>query len=200
MNLRSALSVPALVLVATLGLSACSNNNGGMNNGGVMGSDSPNNAASLSVADVMFLQMMIPHHEQAVEMSTLAETNSTNPDLLALAARIKAAQGPEIELMKRLLTDAGEPIAMGHSMGSMGSMGEDGMMSDGDMNALMDAKGNAFDVLYLSGMIGHHEGAVMMTKPVSDSSNAEVKTLATNIVASQNAEITEMKKLLASIS
>lgn len=187
------------ILVATLGLSACSSNNAetsdsSMGSGGMMGSESPSDASGLSQNDVMFLQMMIPHHEQAVEMSTLAETNSTNPEVLALAARIKAAQGPEIELMTNLLTDAGQAMMMDHSMGDNGMMGMD------DMSALAAATGNEFDVLYLAGMIAHHEGAIDMTNPVANSANMEVKKLAENIIASQTAEIAEMTKLLATLS
>lgn len=165
-----------------------------MGSGGMMGSDSPSDASGLSQNDAMFLQMMIPHHEQAVEMSILAETNSSNPEVLALAARIKAAQGPEIELMTKLLTDAGQAMMMDHSMG------DSGMMSMDEMTALAAATGNEFDVLFLSGMIAHHEGAIDMTNPVTDSENIEVKKLAENIITSQTAEIAEMTKLLATIS
>jgi uncharacterized protein (DUF305 family) len=83
--------ISLLILAATLGLSACATTNetssdNSMGSGGMMASKSPSDASGLSRNDVMFLQMMIPHHEQAVEMSTLAETNSTNPEVLALAA------------------------------------------------------------------------------------------------------------------
>lgn len=188
-----------LILVATLGLSACTSNNAenadsSMGSGGMMGTDNANDSGDLSQGDVMFLQMMIPHHEQAVEMSTLAETNSTNPEVQALAARIKAAQGPEIELMSKLLTDAGQALLMDHSMGDNGMMGMD------DMSALEAATGNEFDVLFLAGMIAHHEGAIDMTNPVANSTNMEVKTLAENIITSQTAEIAEMTKLLATLS
>ena len=188
-----------LILVATLGLSACASSNdatsdSSMGSGGMMGTDTANEVGDLSQADVMFLQMMIPHHEQAVEMSTLAETNSTNPEVLALAARIKAAQGPEIELMSKLLTDAGQAMMMDHSMGDNGMMGMD------DMSALAAATGQDFDVLFLTGMIAHHEGTIDMTNPVADSENMEVKTLAENIITSQTAEIAEMTKLLATLS
>lgn len=165
-----------------------------MGSDGMMGTDTANEAGDLSQADAMFLQMMIPHHEQAVEMSTLAETNSTNPEVLALAARIKAAQGPEIELMSKLLTDAGQAMMMDHSMGDNGMMGMD------DMSALAAATGKEFDVLFLTGMIGHHEGAIDMTNPVATSKNMDVKTLAKNIITSQTAEIAEMTKLLATLS
>lgn len=165
-----------------------------MGSGGMMGNDSPNEAGDLSRYDVMFLQMMIPHHEQAVEMSTLAETNSINPEVLALAVRIKVAQGPEIELMSKLLTDAGQAMMMDHSMGDNGMLGMD------DMSGLAAATGNDFDVLYLTGMIAHHEGAIDMTNPVLNSKNMDVKTLVENIISSQTAEIAEMKMLLATLS
>lgn len=166
-----------------------------MGSGGMMGTDSASEPGALSQPDVMFLQMMIPHHEQAVEMSTLAETNSTNPEVLALAARIKAAQGPEIELMTNLLTDAGQAMMMDHSMGDNGMMGMD------DMLALATATGNEFDVLYLTGMIAHHEGAIGMAHPeIRESANSDVRSLAKNIVSSQTAEIAEMTKLLATLS
>jgi hypothetical protein len=182
------------ILVATLGLSACATTNETSSDNS-MGTDSANEPGALSQPDVMFLQMMIPHHEQAVEMSTLAETNSTNPEVLALAARIKSAQGPEIELMTKLLTDDGQAMMMDHSMG------DNGMMSMEDMSALASATGNKFDVLYLTGMIAHHEGAIGMAHPeIRESTNSDVKTLAKNIFTSQTAEIAEMTKLLATLS
>ncbi|MFM1778075.1 MAG: hypothetical protein RL741_693 [Actinomycetota bacterium] len=196
---RSIFFTSMFFLVATLGLSACTSNtdatsNSSMGSGGMMGTDTANEAGDLSQADVMFLQMMIPHHEQAVEMSTLAETNSTNPEVLALAARIKAAQGPEIELMSKLLTDAGQAMMMDHSMGDNGMLGMD------DMSALAAATGKDFDVLFLTGMIAHHEGAIDMTNPVTNSENIDVKKLAESIITSQTAEIAEMTKLLATLS
>lgn len=193
-------SLVAFVAAATaLTLSACTINNNaapapsssasGMMNGGMMG-----NEAALSAADIMFLQMMIPHHEQAIEMSKLAVTNTKNTDLLALAARIEAAQQPEIDLMKKLLTDAGQPLLSDHGMG------DNGMMGDNDMAMLKAAKDTEFDAMYLSGMINHHNGAITMVGGVSDSTNPDVKTLANNIVSSQTAEIAEMTKLLAATS
>ncbi len=196
---RSLYFTSMLILVATLGLSACTSNNdatseSSMGSGDMMGTDAANEVGALSQADVMFLQMMIAHHEQAVEMSNLAETNSANPEVLALAAQIKAAQGPEIELMSKLLTDAGQAMMMDHSMGDNGMMGMD------DMSVLAAATGKEFDVLYLTGMIAHHEGAIDMTNPVANSENMEVKTLAGNIITSQTAEIAEMTKLLETLS
>lgn len=188
-----------IVLTAASLLSACTINNNpapsnsqsatSMTNNGMMG-----NQSSLSAADIMFLQMMIPHHEQAIEMSKLAATNTKNSGVLDLAARIEAAQQPEIELMKKLLSDSGQPLMSDHGMG------DNGMMKDGDMVALAAAKDSEFDVLYLTGMMAHHEGAITMANGVSDSSNNDVNTLANNIISSQTAEITEMPKLLAAAS
>lgn len=181
--------------IAVIALSACGSNN----MSGPTSSQSPDgmmgNASSLSANDIMFLQMMIPHHEQAIEMSKRAVTNTKNSEVQNLAARIEAAQQPEIDLMKKLLSDAGQSDMPGHGMGH--SMGDDGMLSESDMIALASAKDAAFDVSYLTGMIAHHEGAIAMAGGVSDSSNSDVKTLVSNIISSQTAEITEMNKLLA---
>lgn len=184
----------ALGAVAAMSLSACTvNNNAAPANSqsadGAMGNGMMGNEFSLSAADIMFLQMMIPHHEQAIAMSKLAITNTKNAEVLDLAARIEAAQQPEIDLMKKLLSDAGQAEMPGHSMG------DNGMMTEANMMALAAAKDNAFDLLYLSGMIGHHNGAISMASAVSDSPNSDVKTLATNIINSQTAEIAEMMKL-----
>lgn len=139
----------------------------------------------------MFAQMMIPHHQQAVDMSTLAETRTTNPELLALAKQIKDAQAPEIEQMTKWITDSGASMDMGHDMG----MG--GMLTEEQMTALSNASGAEFDKLYLQGMIAHHEGAIHMAQMVTDSSNAEAKQLGENVVKTQTAEIEKMKQMLA---
>ena len=184
----------AVCAIATISLSACASNNmsgptSSQSADGTMGNGM--NESTLTAADIMFLQMMIPHHEQAIEMSKLAVTNTKNPDLLDLAARIEAAQQPEIDLMKKWLAAAGQSDMPGHSMG------DNGMMNESDMAALASAKDSGFDALYLTGMIAHHNGAIAMAGAVSDSLNSDVKTLVTNIITSQTAEIAEMNKLLA---
>ena len=189
-------SIITISTLAIASLSACASNN-------VSAPTSSQSVdsmmeSSLSDADVMFLQMMIPHHEQAIEMSQLAASNTQNPEVLALAARIEAAQQPEIDLMKKLLSDAGQSVMPGHSMSH--GMSDDGMMDEVDMAALAAAKDLEFDALYLTGMIGHHNGAINMASEVSDSSNSDVKTLVDNIVSSQTAEIAEMTKLLTAAS
>jgi len=138
----------------------------------------------------MFAQMMIPHHRQAIDMSLLAQTRTTNPEILALADAIRSAQGPEIDQMSRWLTNAGASMDMGHSMHM------DGVLSDDDMSALDRASGAEFDRLFLQGMIGHHQGAITMANMIMDSANPEVATLGKNIVTSQSQEIELMKRLL----
>lgn len=157
------------------------------------------NDSGFSGQDLMFAQMMIPHHEQAVEMSTLAETRSTNPDVLALAAQIKKAQSPEIRQMQGWLDSAGDSNAMG--MGDMDhGTGMGGMLTDEQMTALKNASGVTFDKLYLEGMIQHHEGAIHMAHMVTDSNNAEANKLGDAIVTTQTEEINQMNRILASMS
>jgi uncharacterized protein (DUF305 family) len=133
--------------------------------------------------------MMIPHHEQAIQMSELALLNTTNPEILALATEIKAAQGPEIEQMK----------SWGSSkMGShAGHMMDEGMLTDDEMAQLKEARGAEFDRLFLEGMIKHHQGAIQMADMIIDSVNEEAALLGKNIVDSQSAEIERMRQLLS---
>jgi len=200
-NRLKVLGVTSAALAAALALAGCTINIG-TPNGSMIGGDSNNgmmgssNSSEFSNTDVMFAQMMIPHHQQAVDTSDLALATSTNPDVLALAQKIKDAQAPEIELMTSWLDKAGADSAMGHGMDDMG-MGMGGMMSADEMTALKAATGTDFDTLYLEGMIAHHEGALEMVKMVANSSNAEVKKLSEAIVTSQTAEIAQMKTLLA---
>ncbi len=152
--------------------------------------------------DAMFLQMMIPHHEQAVVMSALAPSRTQNAAVLKLAKQIEAAQGPEIAEMKSWLTAWNEPLTIGdmsgmaHGGGS-GMPGMPGMMTPGQMTALEQAKGAAFDKLYLQDMIAHHEGAVTMAQQELDSGeNPQVKALAQTIINAQTKEISEIKQML----
>lgn len=146
-------------------------------------------------ADTMFSQMMIPHHEQAVEMSDimLAKTG-LDPKIETLAQDIKAAQAPEIQKMTDWLTAWSEPTSMS------GSHGMDGMMTDADLDKLTAAQGTEASKLFLTQMIAHHEGAVKMAKTeVADGKNADAVALAKDIVSSQEAEIQDMRDLLATL-
>ena len=144
-------------------------------------------ASEYSANDQMFAAMMVPHHEQAIEMSDLALSKSSNDEILALAQEIKDAQTPEIDQMKSW---------GGSMMGSHAGHMMDGMLSDDEMTELRDATGADFDRLFLIGMIKHHEGAIDMAQMVVGSENAEVASLANSIITAQRAEIERMKVLL----
>jgi uncharacterized protein (DUF305 family) len=153
----------------------------------------------LNDADVEFAQGMIAHHEQAIEMAEIAldPNMGASPEVVDLATRIQAAQDPEVELMTGWLDAAGEPLTMdesdGHDMSSM-----EGMMTADQMDALAAATGAEFDRMWLEMMIAHHEGAISQSETVKASgSNADVRALADEIIVAQQAEIEEMRALLA---
>ena len=185
---NSLIAVLVAAVLVLLGMQLAGNHNGMSH----MGNDS-NSSSDFSSNDVMFAQMMIPHHQQAVEMSDLAISISTNKDVLALARQIKAAQDPEITQMQGWLTTAGASSTMDHDMGM------DGMLSDEEIATLSKAKGVEFDKLFLSGMIAHHEGALSMVSMIEDSENNEARKLAADIKSSQSAEIELMKSYLATL-
>jgi uncharacterized protein (DUF305 family) len=149
-----------------------------------------NESSEFSSNDVMFAQMMIPHHQQAVDMGTLAETRASDAEVKALAAQIKAEQAPEIQEMKAWLSSANAGMHMGHDMGM------DGMLSDEEMAALEKSTGQVFDLLFVQGMITHHEGAIVMAQMVLNSANTEAKALGEAIVESQTKQIEELKAIL----
>ena len=146
-------------------------------------------------SDAMFLQMMIPHHEQAIVMSDLALKISKTPQILDLAKQIKAAQNPEIMQMKNWLADSGFSEDPGHSMDGMG-----GMLSDEDLDVLAKSSGKTFEKLFLSGMIEHHQGAIQMVNMISNSANPEIKKFGQSIVKAQSAEIELMNELLKTLN
>lgn len=195
--------------VATLGvtLAGCTINIGvpgqqDQQQGGSMTSEQ--NSSGYSQRDLMFAQMMIPHHQQAVDMSTLAEKQTTNAELLALAKQIKDAQAQEIEQMQGWLDasgDTGGDMNMQGDMGHDGGMMDNGMMggmlTDEEFDRLAGMSGAEFDQFFLESMIVHHEGALQMVRMITNSSNAEAKALGESIVESQTAEIEQMKQMLA---
>lgn len=147
--------------------------------------------ADANAADVMFVQMMIPHHEQAVVMADDALDISEDPDLRALAEQIRAAQQPEIEQMQGWLDEWGVPEMMdGDMAGHMGHGGMDGMMSEEDLDELRQLTGSEFDDAWTRMMIEHHEGALDMAQDVrEDGRSPEVRELADEIITAQQAEI-----------
>lgn len=155
-------------------------------------------AAALNDADIAFAQGMIAHHEQAIEMAEIAldPEVGAGPDVIDLATRIKGAQDPEVDLMTGWLTAAGKPVAMdtseGHDMSTM-----DGMMTAEQMDTMAAMTGPDFDQMWLEMMIAHHEGAVSQSEAVkAEGANAEVRTLADQVITAQQAEIAEMQTLL----
>ena len=159
-----------------------------------------------SQADVAFMQGMIMHHAQAVEMTALIASHSENPELRSLGARISSSQSDEIKMMKRWLAVRGEPISMAMpGMPDMDVSGKPmtlmpGMLTADQMEALRKAKGAEFDHLFLTGMIQHHSGALTMVKDLFDTAgagqDAEIFGFATDVDNGQRAEIKIMQGML----
>jgi uncharacterized protein (DUF305 family) len=159
-----------------------------------------------SQANVEFMQGMIMHHAQAVEMTALIASHTGNKDLRALGARISSSQTDEIKFMKRWLAARGEATSM--TMAGMPEMNQSGqalalmpgMLTPEQMEALRKAKGAEFDTLFLNGMIQHHQGALTMVKDLFDTAgagqDAELFTFATDADNSQRAEIKIMQSML----
>jgi uncharacterized protein (DUF305 family) len=153
-------------------------------------SDAP---SSHNEADVSFAEMMIPHHQQAVEMATLAETRAESQQVKDLAAAIKAAQDPEIRTMQGWLNSWNENRTS-HEM-SHDEM--PGMVDDKTMSDLGKASGAEFDRLFLTSMIAHHEGAIAMAESEkSDGVHKGALRLADAIIKTQTAEIKRMRAML----
>jgi len=183
----------AIAASLTLGLTlaSCSTNDSSSDAGSSASSSSA--ASAHDDQDVMFAQMMLPHHEQAVEMSDalLAKGDGVDPDVATLAEQIKAEQGPEIIQLASWLQGWGEPTESGHSMS--------GMMSDSDMTDLDQASAKDAGKLFLQQMVQHHEGAVDMARSeVDKGKNTDAVAMAKSIVSSQTEQITQMQDMLAS--
>src|SRR5436190_8646605 len=158
-----------------------------------------------SSADVQFMQGMIMHHAQAVEMTALIMSHTENKDLRLLGARISHSQSEEIKFMKRWLETRGEPVSPampempGMDMSSQ-PMLMPGMLTPKQMEALKEAKGKEFDRLFLEGMIQHHTGALIMVRDLFDTAgagqDAVLFNFATDIDSGQRAEIRIMKGML----
>jgi len=174
----------------------------GMDHGGDSSSSSSSgesNTGAHNDADVAFAMGMVPHHQQAVEMADMIlGKDGIAPQVIALAEKIKAAQGPEITLMKGWLETWGSPY---ESMGDMPGMDMgSGMMSEEDMARLDAATGVEASKLFLEQMIEHHNGAIEMANVQAvGGTNPDARELAKNIIKSQTAEIDEMQTMLASL-
>ncbi|MEU3602368.1 DUF305 domain-containing protein [Streptomyces sp. NPDC006798] len=204
-------AVVSAVVAAGLLLAACGGDDGddmaGMDHGkkdsasasaAPGGGDNPAPGA-FNDTDVMFAQMMIPHHQQALEMSALAEGRAKDADVIRLAKEIAAAQDPEITTMRAWLKAWGKPeSATDHgSHGSGGGAAMDGMMTEEQMAALKAAKGTDFDREFARLMIEHHKGAITMAEEErTKGRNATAKKLAAEVVRTQQAEVDTFTAIL----
>jgi uncharacterized protein (DUF305 family) len=167
-----------------------------------------------SPKDVEFMQGMIMHHAQAVEMTALIESRTKNKELRLLGARIRQSQSDEMNFMKRWLEIRGEKLSMpempgmdmsgmnhsGHNMSNHNHALMPGMLTRKQMDALKNAKGKEFDQLFLKGMIQHHNGALTMVKDLFETAgagqDAELFNFATDVDSGQRAEIRIMQTML----
>jgi uncharacterized protein (DUF305 family) len=164
-----------------------------------------------SPKDVEFMQGMIMHHAQAVEMTALIDSRTENKNIRLLGARISQSQSDEMKFMKRWLETRGEPVSPpmpempnmdmpGHDMSSHNHMHMPGMLTSKQMDALRKAKGAEFDQLFLRGMIQHHNGALIMVKDLFDTAgagqDAELFNFASDVDSGQLAEIKIMQTML----
>jgi uncharacterized protein (DUF305 family) len=194
MNRRVVLLSVIAFVVASLSVTSLVRNDSDSDFDMGMGMKYGSHSSELYGSDAMFLQMMIPHHQQAILLSEMAISTSKNSDILKLANQIKAAQTPEIAQMKSWLKSAGLGEDPGHSMHSMA-----GMLSDREIEQLKSASGTDFDTLFLRGMIAHHQGAVDMVAMIENSKNSELKRFGKQIKTSQSKEIDLMNEILRSI-
>jgi uncharacterized protein (DUF305 family) len=152
--------------------------------------------AGFNADDVSFATNMIPHHQQALELSALVPDRSTNSELIALANQISAAQEPEIKTLRVFLVqwnENPEDSTGGHQ--GHGAMA--GMVDEATMTKLQTLSGAEFDTLWLKSMISHHEGAIEMAKAeVTNGENVDAKNMAQHMIDSQQAEITQMNQML----
>ncbi len=164
-----------------------------------------------STKDVEFMQGMITHHAQAVEMTALIESRTENKDIRLLGARISQSQSDEMKFMKRWLENRRHPVSPpmpktqsmdmpGHDMSNHHHLHMPGRLTPKQMEALRKAKGKEFDRLFLTGMIQHHNGALIMVKDLFDTAgagqDAELFNFATDVDSSQRAEIKIMQTML----
>ena len=159
--------------------------------------------APMSAKDVEFMQGMIHHHAQAVEMTAMIESRTENRDIRLLGTRISRSQEDEMAFMRRWLVNRGAPTEMqmsGHGHHGSHQMLMPGMLTPQQMKELKAAKGSEFDRLFLAGMIQHHIGALDMVKDLFDSAgsgqDAELFNFASDVDSGQRAEIRTMEILL----
>ncbi|WP_328816417.1 DUF305 domain-containing protein [Nonomuraea cypriaca] len=149
-------------------------------------------------SDVRFAEAMIPHHRQALEMTSLVDDRTTTPAIRLFARQIAAAQNPEIKTMTGWLAELGRTPPAEHEHG--GPAAGYGMATEAEMNALRAAKGGAFDRLFLRLMTRHHEGAVKMAgEQLAAGRDQRMRLLAKDVYSGQSIEIARMRKVLDSL-
>jgi uncharacterized protein (DUF305 family) len=210
MNKSIKLAIAATASIAVIGAAAaCSDDSSDSSNHHASGSSNmsmPSGAgaggasipatAAFNAADVMFDQMMIPHHQQAVEMAKLVPSRTDNEQVRALATAIEGAQQPEIDQMAAALQAWHQPTSM-PAMGGHGGHSMSGMMSDEQMAELKTLSGSAFDTMWLQMMIEHHKGAIEMAQTeLADGKDPATKQLARAIIDAQQKEIAQMQSML----
>jgi uncharacterized protein (DUF305 family) len=151
-------------------------------------------------ADVQFMQEMIGHHAQALEMTALIPSRTSRPEMNQLGQRIEISQADEIKMMQTWLKDRGQPVPDVHAHHAHGAKLMPGMLTPEEMKRLADAKGVEFDRLFLEGMIKHHEGALIMVRNLFDNNGAgqesEVFAFVSDVEADQQMEIDRMFAML----
>jgi uncharacterized protein (DUF305 family) len=156
---------------------------------------STNAGAMHNAADATFAEMMIPHHQQALDMADLVPSRTTNQDLLVLAKHIALDQGAEIQTLRGLLAQWGEPVPPDHANRGMTMTG---MVDDATMSRLPSLQGQEFDTLWIRSMILHHQGAVDMAQTeIAHGQNPDALNIANIIISSQQREIAYMNHLLS---
>jgi len=161
-------------------------------------------SADHNAADVAFAQGMLPHHRQAVDMAAMVPSRTTNADVRMMATHISWDQQAEILTMTGMLAQWGEPVATDHdehggmTMPGMVDGVMPGMVDDATMTQLKSLSGPAFDELWLTSMIDHHQGAVTMAHTeIADGQNPDARKLAEMIISAQQREIAQMNNLVS---
>lgn len=200
---QSTRPIAIAAIVGTLLLGACGGGSDtASSDAQVSGGDAASADTSFNDADVLFAQSMIPHHAQAVEMAALAlaPESGASAEITPLATEIQAAQEPEIATMTQWLQSWGQPLEMPgmEGMDDMEGMeGMDGMMTADQMASLTTLTGTEFDLAWAEMRIAHHQGAIAQAEAVqTNGADPDVRALAGEIIAAQQAEITQLQALL----
>lgn len=197
-------SVRLLAALAALCLLVACGGGGGDAQTGGRAAEAPvitGEPAGYNSADVTFASTMVPHHQQAIEMSNMALQRSTNPELIALANQTVATQQPEVNILNVFLVQWNENPDI---RTDPGNVDEDtlepsvpGMVDDATIAKLESLRGPEFDKLWLQSMIGQHQGAIAMAKSeIADGKNVDAIAIAETIVAGQEAQIGQMTRML----